>query len=761
MEVVAVRPLNDLEQCVVTHATSLGLSVTVPPTLRPGCKVLLVGEAGGEEEEREGEGFVGKAGDLLWKMMGAAGWRREDVSLTNVVKKRPQSAFTDVFYETVDLDVPQPPRSPGKAISARKIAKRAEECGWSLQDAERDLLNAWRAAHPPKPKTKRVTRETDELGRWHEVLRCEIRELAPQTIVAVGEQALHALTDVQGITHWQGSRLWFRFSDETQADVIPILHPAGILRGQQWQDVYLTSRILQRVRKGDWPTFPEPMLLTDPTLDEALRFIGMCWLADRWCIDVETRGSHVVCFSIAVCRKSEFGGEEWTAMCIPTARTDAVNARWSWEENKRVWAAVAELYAHNPRVVNHALCAFDSEWLDFYGVRITEHEQDTLHSFHLLYPELPKALDDCIRFYGLGNYHKGMVNHTARSLKNETLWEYNNLDSLRTLQLSYAIDADLGRRGLTDRYRRERTAVAVLGLGVQRTGYHLDERAEAELKAIVQQAGVEAQARLDEQYAADMSRLSHGADLVAGGVALPTVVADPASQLNVNSPQQVQSYLYDTLKLPKQYKRADSKGKRALTADDETLEKLVIQFPQHQSLKRIQNIRHFRKVEGSYLSMTRVNGWATSTVNVAGTESFRWSMGVSARGFGVNAQTFPTVTRVMIVSPPGRVFVSPDLSQVEARYVAHFAGCRSQILMFNDPTRSFHLENAHRIFGREVSKKEPSYVDAKRVGHGGNYKLGPARLSLMLGKPMGTARALLAQYHRQYPEISRWHDAVR
>jgi len=198
-----------------------------------------------------------------------------------------------------------------------------------------------------------------------------------------------------------------------------------------------------------------------------------------------------------------------------------------------------------------------------------------------------------------------------------------------------------------------------------------------------------------------------------------------------------------------------------LTADDETLTDLAIRFPQHRAIKLIANLRHFKKIEGSYLNMRREGNRAWSSVNVSGTESFRWSMGVNARGFGVNAQTFPEVVRTMIVPPPGRVFVSIDLSQVEARYVAHLAQCKAQIEMFSDPTRHFHLENARNIFGREVSKKEPAYVDAKRVGHGRNYKLGPSRLSLMLGKPLAEARRLGQAYDRRYPEIGQWHSAVR
>ena len=51
--------------------------------------LVFVGEGPGGEEDRQGEPFVGKAGQLLTKMIGAMGLSREDVYICNVVKCRP------------------------------------------------------------------------------------------------------------------------------------------------------------------------------------------------------------------------------------------------------------------------------------------------------------------------------------------------------------------------------------------------------------------------------------------------------------------------------------------------------------------------------------------------------------------------------------------------------------------------------------------------------------------------------------------------
>ena len=50
---------------------------------------MLVGEAPGASEDKQGRPFVGRAGKLLDELLAAAGLERSDVFITNVVKARP------------------------------------------------------------------------------------------------------------------------------------------------------------------------------------------------------------------------------------------------------------------------------------------------------------------------------------------------------------------------------------------------------------------------------------------------------------------------------------------------------------------------------------------------------------------------------------------------------------------------------------------------------------------------------------------------
>jgi DNA polymerase len=61
----------------------------VPGEGDPSTEVVFIGEGPGFNEDRQGRPFVGRAGDLLVRLLGSIGWRREDVFITNVVKCRP------------------------------------------------------------------------------------------------------------------------------------------------------------------------------------------------------------------------------------------------------------------------------------------------------------------------------------------------------------------------------------------------------------------------------------------------------------------------------------------------------------------------------------------------------------------------------------------------------------------------------------------------------------------------------------------------
>jgi DNA polymerase len=65
----------------------------------PDSSVMFVGEGPGQKEDQLGRPFVGRAGELLNKMLEEAGYQRKDVYITNIVKCRPPENRTPLPAE--------------------------------------------------------------------------------------------------------------------------------------------------------------------------------------------------------------------------------------------------------------------------------------------------------------------------------------------------------------------------------------------------------------------------------------------------------------------------------------------------------------------------------------------------------------------------------------------------------------------------------------------------------------------------------------
>jgi uracil-DNA glycosylase len=76
-------------QCTRCKLHTLGRKQVVFGVGNPAAGLMFVGEAPGADEDIQGEPFVGRAGQLLTKIIEAIGMRREDVYIANVIKCRP------------------------------------------------------------------------------------------------------------------------------------------------------------------------------------------------------------------------------------------------------------------------------------------------------------------------------------------------------------------------------------------------------------------------------------------------------------------------------------------------------------------------------------------------------------------------------------------------------------------------------------------------------------------------------------------------
>ncbi|HEX4347348.1 MAG TPA: uracil-DNA glycosylase [Vicinamibacterales bacterium] len=79
----------DIGDCTRCKLHTLGRQQVVFGVGNPNADLMFVGEAPGADEDIKGEPFVGRAGQLLTKIIEAIDLRREDVYIANVIKCRP------------------------------------------------------------------------------------------------------------------------------------------------------------------------------------------------------------------------------------------------------------------------------------------------------------------------------------------------------------------------------------------------------------------------------------------------------------------------------------------------------------------------------------------------------------------------------------------------------------------------------------------------------------------------------------------------
>ena len=110
-------------------------SRTVPGQGAPRARLMLIGEAPGHEEDRQGLAFVGASGQLLTRMLAAIGLDREEVFIANILKCRPpenrEPAPSEVescihfLFDQIDLVQPEVICTLG-GTAANNLLERSE-----------------------------------------------------------------------------------------------------------------------------------------------------------------------------------------------------------------------------------------------------------------------------------------------------------------------------------------------------------------------------------------------------------------------------------------------------------------------------------------------------------------------------------------------------------------------------------------------------------------------------------------------------------
>ena len=740
--------------CPIAYCT-LGY---VPPLVGTGNE-CIVGEAAGEDETLVSLPFVGGAGGWLNSLLRAAGLSRASFSVINTIGCRPP------------LNI-YPGSSEWRFTSHDDARAAVRHC------ANNHLL--------PFIKGR----------KWSRVL-------------ALGNQALVALTPRSGINIWRGSPLPFKWDIEGGPRVIPTLHPAYLMRDSRLFSVCATkdfrmqpvappenydlSPSIECVRK-----FKSKRFAFDFEWDMGTGEITLCGLTDRW----------------------------FNAIVVPFVEPYI-------KELKRIFEDAEELIGHN-------IVGADTKYFERLGWNVKAQLIDTMLIQHLIQPDMLHGLGfvgsvftNKVFWKGNGTesedgagrtYHRvqyktynqsdaipikdggygGCINHQ------EAYALYNARDTDASYQIAEALMPTLRRYEMEGVYNNVSVPIAYICRDMNDAGLALDKDNVVVTRKVYEEELKVFEAKMPdglhpyiEYYDKQMkppvpedapwrAKTKRCKGLVKDGTAHEPVVIVftepksfpcpecgtwiqpgkmerckvikvPAEKLvrPWNSPQQLIKYAQQKgLKLKVKKSGAISTDKSARRAWG----KVATEFLLVDQAKKLLTLRNSFAKE-AFSTMDRV----FFSLKVHGTSEGRLSCVGSRRGIDPNIQNQPkAIRKIFIPDDPSFGFLNIDIIQGENMITALLAKDTLRLTRLQTEGYDEHADMASRSFNITVVKggENSEYrAPGKTVNHGMNYGLGP-KTALEYIHEAGFSSITLADVQRMIhiwkvalnPQTAAWQE---
>jgi len=393
-------------------------------------KLMVIGEAPGEQEEAQGKPFVGPSGKILDWAFGQVGIYRPAVWLTNVIFCRPPQNDIDSI-EGRD------------AIDACRPGLLAE------------LTRAWDAG--------------------------------VRTIVTLGLTASKALEIPGKMADIRGSVYQFQLPNSARTfNVIPTYHPSNILR-QKWKrsgggtadDTVLWLADLRKAKTVSIEGYtrePEDFIL-EPKLSDVLSFCTKA-IQDHSVIavDTETTGLSFDHAKIVVIGLAVSGSR---ALSVPLLTSHGAQY-WSPEEYPKVFEAVDRLLSSCDQIYQN--CFFDVPMLHRAGFKLPPERvlYDTLLLHHTISPEVPHDLGTIVSLYGKTPFWKSIFRDREQGILEMDQLEmrrYNLRDSVVLHQVTPVMVQELEELKLRDLWDSEVHPLIPAVLEMTETGIGFDRTA--------------------------------------------------------------------------------------------------------------------------------------------------------------------------------------------------------------------------------------------------------------------------------------------
>jgi uracil-DNA glycosylase/DNA polymerase I-like protein with 3'-5' exonuclease and polymerase domains len=367
------------------------------------ARIMLVGEAWGADEDREGRPFVGASGQELNRMLGEAGILRSEVYTTNVVNFRP----------------------PNNYLGAWVAFKKKDITSSHVQLRDKWVLPL--------------------VSQGFSALLKEIELVQPNVIITVGNLSMWALTGNWGILKWRGSLLSMGAG---QPKVVPTIHPASVQR--EWSQRALVVNDFRRAKRHAASreySLPPRNFVIRPSFDQTSKLLNRLlfrmnageklWLD----LDLETRAGHIACLGVSWTRSD--------ALCIPFMCLERKEGYWSEEEETEIIHTLYQLLTHRNVEVRWQNGLYDAQYIHRHWHFIPRGGQDTMITSHSVFAALPKGLSFLASMYADHYVYwkdegKTWNVHTGE----EQLWSYNCQDCVYTREVGEVLQATAEKLGL-------------------------------------------------------------------------------------------------------------------------------------------------------------------------------------------------------------------------------------------------------------------------------------------------------------------------
>lgn len=555
--------------------------------------VILVGEAWGAEEAAAQVPFVGSSGKELTRMLADAGLTDARLLYTNVIADRP----------------------PGNDFTTYVLPSEKKKV---------------------EPNFYGARLQPQLLAGLHR-LDALIHRVRPKLLIACGNWPLFALTPhaelkttkgfklPTGIAKWRGSQTFSRDIHGTSYPVLPLIHPAAILREWGWraptvQDLRRGARFLRG--ELSWAP-PTQWRVHRPKWDDVRTFLTRIQASlaagpVEISVDLETFKRRWISV-VGLADKHQ----DLVVPLLYKAKDGSYQSYWPLGQEQEFFLKLKEILEHpNVRIIGQNFI-YDTEWLwRYYSIKALV-SFDTMVAHHLLFPGTPKRLDYLASLYCNSYCYWKDEAQDWDDLPDDAdrMWLYNAKDIRSTFEIAQVLKQTLIQQKMEHLYA-ERMEQWLLSREMSLRGSNFNLSLQREMRSILVSEAMEIETQL-------LSMVPEYAQFASSGkpwFASPTATA---------------RLFYDILKLePVKHK----KTKRP-TTDDAALQELSdrpgLQWlgPLFEALRHLRSINVFNK--NFLAARMRADGRMCSTFNIAHPETFRWSSNRNGFGEGLNGQNIP------------------------------------------------------------------------------------------------------------------------